>query len=240
MITKISMKNFMSIKNRQEFSFYSEDLNGYLKKNVCYPNNDKENGVLKSLILFGANNSGKSNILSAFLALRYLISSSNSLEEDKCIPCYKPFLLSDDTKFSSVNLEIEFFIDNILYAYKISFLSKNIKNESLSLYLSNKEECEVSIFNRKEVNGVETIEFGDSYKFLENRYSFNKNRTCFSVIYNNSDCPVIFSNIFNFFDKLILFNPGDKLSYNDEVINIKAIELFQLFGFSSLAITILG
>ena len=62
MIVDFTVSNFRSFKDEQTFSLYTETPGTHLLDNISYPGNDKI-GLLKSAGLYGANASGKSNLI---------------------------------------------------------------------------------------------------------------------------------------------------------------------------------
>ena len=79
MIIDFTITNFRSIKEEQTFSLHAETPGSHLQENISYPAGDKI-GVLKSVGLYGANAAGKSNVLLALEALRFIIISSGDLK----------------------------------------------------------------------------------------------------------------------------------------------------------------
>ncbi|MFY7945345.1 MAG: AAA family ATPase, partial [Crocinitomicaceae bacterium] len=89
--------------------------------------------LLKSAVIYGANASGKSNLLKAFRALQYLIVESTNLKLEDVIPPYEPFKLDPNLKNAPVSIEMDFIAqDGIRYNYIVSYTSKEIQSEELS------------------------------------------------------------------------------------------------------------
>ena len=123
MIIDFTIANFRSIREKQTFSLLAESSSSKQAENVVQVE-DKIH-VLRSAGVYGANASGKSNLLLAFEALRYLICASGDLKDGDAIPCYKPYRLSSETKEAPIDFEIEFFCKNskdyMRFIYAISF-----------------------------------------------------------------------------------------------------------------------
>ena len=154
MIQEFRVKNFMSIKDEQVLSFEAtkdttslEYLTYEVKPNVR---------LLKMAILYGANASGKTNIIGAMHSLwRLLFEAKNSKTET--IKQYHPFALTTDypTEFSIV-----FYIGTIKYEYSVIYNEKNIVAEEMK-YAPNGI---TSLFYRREYTGqdkVPAVRFGD-------------------------------------------------------------------------------
>jgi AAA15 family ATPase/GTPase len=127
MLSKIVIENFRSIKNRIEFSFEATSF----KEHVANVAQMKNSQILKSSVIYGANASGKSNVLKAFKAVDYLILRSASFTPKKAIDPYEPFLLDQHSRKKPVKLELDFYIENILYTFKIEFLEYEVIREEL-------------------------------------------------------------------------------------------------------------
>ncbi len=201
MIVELTISNFRSIKDKQTFSLYAENPGTHLVDSISYPG-AKRVGVLNSAGIYGANASGKSNLLQAFDALQYLICGSGRLKDGRPIKYYEPFLLSEKTKASPVRFEVEFFTpDGMRYIYKIAFTRHQIMEESLSFYPSAKV---ARLFDRTETDTWETIKFGDRYSGGKKRLPFFDNNAYLSKAGDSADAPELVRNVYNYFQKEIL------------------------------------
>ena len=73
MIVDLTVNNFTSLKEEQLFSMYAEKDYEQHTNNLFFLKDDF--AVVRTSVILGANASGKSNLLKAFRALEYLISS---------------------------------------------------------------------------------------------------------------------------------------------------------------------
>ena len=93
MIIEFSVKNYRSIRDLQTISFKATGLKSPAGSDIDADNIVKCNGVslLKTVGLYGANASGKSNML---MALSYFTQalSSLSIASKLLVPLYDPFL----------------------------------------------------------------------------------------------------------------------------------------------------
>ena len=205
MIIDFTITNFRSIKEEQTFSLHAETPGSHLQENISYPAGDKI-GVLKSVGLYGANAAGKSNVLLALEALRFIIISSGDLKEGDLIPCYEPYRLSEDSKFAPIRFEIEFFVPSdkqdqnkaLRYRYCVAFTENNIVQESLSFYPSNQV---ATLFNREPNHTWKTIPFGSLYKGGKKRLPFFANNSYLSKAGDSADTPLIIRDVYNYFRK---------------------------------------
>lgn len=139
--------------------------------------------LLKTIAIYGANASGKSNLVCAISDFkRYILSQlydENNDEKDvfnKNVQ-FVPFLLSDKTN-DNVEFEIVFYHKEILYQYGFSINGNEINSEWL--YINNK-----IFFDRNK----ETLKFGDFYKKkLEKSRKYRDDRLYLSILdYYNTD-----------------------------------------------------
>jgi len=206
MIIDITIENFRSIRERTTFSLFAEHPGRHLTENIAYPSNGKI-GVLKTAGIYGANASGKSNLLLAFRALRYIICESGNLKDGDEIEYHEPFLLSEKTENAPVRFEVEFFApDNVRYLYKVSFTKTKIENEQLTGYASGQPAL---LFSRKKSDTWETIKFGTTFKGGRKRIPFFSNNTYLSKAGDSADAPESIRSIFNYFrGKMVHLTPG--------------------------------
>ncbi len=209
MIVDFTVTNFRSIKDEQTFSLYAQNPGTHLLDNIAYPD-AKRVGVLRSAGVYGANASGKSNLLLAFEALQYMVRASGRFKDGKPIKCYEPFRLSEDTKSAPVRFEIEFFTpDGTRYVYRLAFTRKRIVSEHLSFYPSAKAAL---VFDRTEEDTWETIRFGTLFTGGKKRMPFFENNTYLSKAGDSADAPELIRNVYNYLRNDVL-----RLGLNEEV-----------------------
>lgn len=93
--------------------------------------------MLKTAVVYGANASGKSNVLKAFHALNYFVRQSHQFETGDEIECHEPFLLDLETKTadSPVLFKLTFIgKDAIKYVYEVQFSKYEVLFERLDWY----------------------------------------------------------------------------------------------------------
>lgn len=172
MLIEFSLKNFLSFKEETTFSMHAsnsvkelEDIGDGLN-NVFWDLN-KKGKYLKSAVIYGANGSGKSNLLVGFKFFKsFVINSSNDRQANDKIEI-EPFLLSSETENEPSSFEMIFVIDSIRYRYGFEVTKSKVISEWLfgfDLINSNKEsryfirenqEIKISTKNYKEGKGIE-------------------------------------------------------------------------------------
>ena len=154
MIRDFWVKNYLSIRDKQELSFVAKGSSSELVTEVA-------DGVFlyKLGILYGSNASGKSNILIAMnevFRLLVMPKSDATVGIGGCIP----FVL---TKDEPTEMHVSFYADGTRYDYDVTFNGKHILSEAL-YYYPNKSK---SLFYERSFVGENVqadIKFGASLK----------------------------------------------------------------------------
>jgi AAA15 family ATPase/GTPase len=149
MLLRFTLKNLFSFKEETEFNL----LPGKVKRlnHHKYERNGVE--ILKLTALYGANGSGKSNLIRSISLLRMMLLNGvipNSLLSQK-------FKLSKSTLNEPIELAIEFFANNLIYYYSITINDGIVIDESFSSNGKNQED--ELIFHRKFENKKTSITF---------------------------------------------------------------------------------
>ena len=189
MIIDISIENFLSIKEKVTLSLEGS-TSKRLEKN--YFNIDEKEKLLKSIAIYGANASGKSNIIKGFFNMLSMIISSGNFKPSQTIP-FTPFLL-DENLNETTKFEINLIIDEIKYNYFFSYNNNEIVEESL-YYWPNKTKALIFKRNGSEFKfNVDKAEQERLSKLtLENnlflsksaQLNYNKTRILYEYFFNN-------------------------------------------------------
>ena len=152
MIINFTIENFRSVNDEITLSFEPLGKDNYPEYYIYEtPSGIK---VLKLAILYGANATGKTNILKALDFLKKLVLIPKINRDEKIN--YSPFLFTEVKK--DTKLEIEFLKDNLRYVYKVKLNNTQILEEYLYVYLSKKPS---KVFYRRTLkNGNVIIDFG--------------------------------------------------------------------------------
>ena len=154
MIRDFWVKNYLSIRDKQELSFLAKGPSSELVTEVT-------DGVFlyKLGVLYGANASGKSNMLIALNEVFRLLVLPKS-DATQRINGSIPFIL---TKDEPIEMHVSFYANGIRYDYDIKFNEKYILNEVL-YYYPNKSK---SLFYERSFVGENIqadVKFGTSLK----------------------------------------------------------------------------
>ena len=122
MLVEFSVGNFLSFKDPVTFSMLASAAVKELEdssegvENVFWDKSGK-NKYLKSAVLYGANGSGKSNLIKAMGFFRsFITSSSNNSQAGDPIDV-TPFLFNTQTATGPSYFEMVFFIGPVRYRY---------------------------------------------------------------------------------------------------------------------------
>ncbi len=201
MIIDFTIENFRSFKDAHTFSLFVEQPGQHLAQHVAWPAGDKI-GVLRTAGVYGANASGKSNLLEALMALRYIACESGDLKEDKAIPCYEPYRLATTHQTAPIKFEIEFFAaDQVRYMYAVEFTADRINRESLDYYPSRQK---ANLFTRNESDTWETITFGGRYTGGIKRIPFFANNSYLAKAGENAGAAPVIRTAYKYFRQALL------------------------------------
>lgn len=162
MILQLKVKNYRSYIEESIFSLEANSTSHKLE-NVFEVSNDKQKyRLLKTAIIYGANASGKSNVIRAFFELRKFILFKPKVGD--AIDLYDPFKFDIISKTEPCEFELIFIgPKNIKYYYKTSIIVDKVIKEELYYYPNGKQ---TTIFKRskyKEGNRVQKGKLGDSF-----------------------------------------------------------------------------
>ena len=141
MLLNFAVTNYRSIKERQVFSLMAVEG---LPHEDSLIHSEEGIQILPVALLFGANASGKSNILRAFVAMLRMVLNSVRLNPDDTLDEYEPFLLDEESRNNSTELEAEFItrgeggIEHH-YRYGLAFSESLITEEWLYRYEGDNE-----------------------------------------------------------------------------------------------------
>lgn len=216
MIIEFTVSNFRSIKDEQTFSLYAATPGNHLALNIASTPAPGDIYPLKSAGVYGANASGKTNLLLAFRALQYLLARSGSLKDGEPIKCYEPYLLSGQTQNAPVRLALEFQIPNgPRYLYVVAFLQNRIVEERLDVYRTAKPAI---LFERRENTTWENVKFGPLLKGGTRKFPFFSNNAYLSKAGNSADAPEIIRAAYNYILRDIThLGIDDDISFGNDI-----------------------
>jgi AAA15 family ATPase/GTPase len=212
MLIEFTVENFRSIKNEITFSLVASSDNS-LDKNLIEKKTLKKDRLLKSAVIYGANASGKSNVLLAFGFLKRFVVSSHEYQKGNKIR-FEPFMLDKKCLKKPTKFEIVFIKNDIKYIYGLSYTSEKVIEEYLYYYPSGRKAL---IFERKKTNHY-------NFTIDEKEQKFISERTLDNVLYLSSSTKLNYkktSEAFEWFlENLKIIGPGDHPSLMDFTVDL--------------------
>lgn len=143
MLIEFKVKNFRSIRDEQTLSLVATKANKELPDNVIDKPLKGLAGLqfLKGAALYGANASGKSNVLHALYYLADLVENSATKLKPGDPTGANPFKLDQKCIKEPSEFEVTFEIGGIRYLYGIAINSKRVVEEYLYAYPEGRSQC---------------------------------------------------------------------------------------------------
>lgn len=241
MLLRFNVKNFLSFDDDTEFSMFP----GKVRKKENHLIKTNKTNLLKFAAVYGANASGKSNLVKAMSYSKDII-----LEGIKSIPRESFFKGNIKNKDKHTSFEYEILIDNRYYAYGFNIIISKKEIVGEWLYdITNKEEK--LIFERNLENGEFKHEM--VFKNKNNKIRFDvyfedsklNNKTLFlneinrskNILYQNNSEFMIFRKIYTWFYESLDVNfastPITNFQYmlSDDInLNENIVKTLNLFG----------
>lgn len=228
-LLNFNVENFRSIKGNISFSMIPSRITDEPKG--CVIKDDKYK-YLSSAVIYGANSSGKSNVVLALAAMRHMVLNSVKLNDDDKLN-YDPFLLSTETMDKPTHFEIEF-VDNDYnkVRYGFEYNSQMVLKEWLFIQEKRKE-------NICFIRDAEGIAVNSSY-FPEgdgNEERTNDNRLYISLLAqlggNVSKKIISFFRFYNVISGLTdkgYTGITEKMFHNQEELSASLMEFYKKIG----------
>ena len=117
MLLRFAVSNHLSIRDRQELSLIASSLSDQ-EDGLIECSSSPTGLVVPSIVIYGANASGKSNIVNAIATMRSMVLLSHA--EGKPgggVPLRQFFRLDEDSKDRTSTFEIDFVLDDVRHHY---------------------------------------------------------------------------------------------------------------------------
>lgn len=162
MLVEFRVQNFRSLRDEQLLSMVASKDKTMLETNAAETGLSAVPHVLKSSVIYGANASGKSNLIKALQYMRDVVLQSAAIPPGQLFNV-KPFLLDEDSAASPVEFEVTFLLGKIRYQYGFTMNAERILSEYLLVYKAFKPQ---RWFERRfdDETGQDSYEFGSGLK----------------------------------------------------------------------------
>lgn len=199
MLLRFTITNFRSFEGTQEFSLFPS---GKIRKRSInclqlaqYPKLQ----INPTAVLYGPNNSGKTNFIKAIRAVKWLVHQSAKFNSNDSIAANEFFAFNTQSQEKPTSFELQFIAPNEQqYIYAVSFSKKAIVSETLhSIAISKTGKTTTSaIFERTE---NESTKFGSSYKGKKN---FNVEANQLLLSKGDNEGNELLKEVYRFFTSL--------------------------------------
>lgn len=229
MIREFWVENFLSIKERQTLSFETKSKeDDWASVDMGY-----EKRVNKLAVIYGANASGKSNMLLALINVFELLFHSQE-NKTELVKTKRPFALCPD---KPTRMHVSFYANHIRYDYTVSYTAEHIVEELMEWFPNGSKSL---FYERKYMSDdlQASIKFGQSVGlsaktkdiFLQNTLNNHTVLSCFGKRAFEADAKPI-ANLHNWISRYVhqLDNPRFTLEESlQQVLGIASAKRFYL------------
>lgn len=212
MLVEFRTKNFRSLRDEQLLSLVASTDKTLLDTHALGTGLKAAPHLLKSAVVYGANASGKSNLIKALQYMRGVVLESAALQPGQTFDRLQPFKLDANSPGQPTEFEVTFILDGVRYQYGFAMTSQRIVSEYLLVYKAFKPqrwfERHFDVESDKDV-----YEYGPSLKGAKNLWegATRPNALFLSMaVQLNSDA---LRPVFDWFaNRLVIFNEQSPLS----------------------------
>ncbi|HEY4033465.1 MAG TPA: AAA family ATPase, partial [Ktedonobacteraceae bacterium] len=134
MLLEFRTKNFRSLRDECTLSMVASGDRTLAKTNLHQTGLKSLPNVVRTAAIYGANASGKSNVIRAIQAMREIVLGSASYQFGQPFPMIQPFKLDPASVAEPTEFEITFLLKGIRYQYGFSLTPERITSEWLFAY----------------------------------------------------------------------------------------------------------
>ena len=181
--------------------------------------------LLKTAAIYGANASGKSNILKAFTCAILMVRNSNLIPIEGKWNFIKPFLFDETSKKSPSEFEFIFIVNNVKYRYFFSADENKVYDEILDAYYSQKP---TNIFTRTKTNNYVFNSDKNKLESLATNNTENKLFLSTATTWNydkTKDAFLWFSTAIDTYDSFNEIADKDLIDYSNDDESLKTFSL---------------
>ncbi len=208
MLLQFSVNNYRSIKDTATLSMAtaSKDNDNFFSV--------RHYDLLKSAVIYGANASGKSNLLRAMAFMgRLVLNKTKVIQSTDTLP-HDPFKLNTSTKEASSSFEVVFFVDEIKYRYGFELDNTTVYSEWLYAD-ENGKEAKLFYRDTDDAHYVNPQKFKEGYQFFDK--ANNKIKIASNQLFlwkcDREDDGIISKTILRWFSRLNLIDGLEHRGY---------------------------
>lgn len=159
MLIEFRVRNFRSIRDEQVLSMVASKDKSMLGANTLETGVKAAPVVLRSAAIYGANASGKSNLIKSLQYMRAVVMDSATLLKPGQPFKVQPFRLDKSSMNTPTEFEVTFLLGDVRYQYGFTMTQERIVSEYLLVYKSFKPQKWFERYIDDETN-KEVYEFG--------------------------------------------------------------------------------
>ena len=134
MLVEFRVKNFRSLRDEQVLSLVASKDNTLQQTHTITTGLKAAPSLLRSAVVYGANASGKSNLIKALQYMRGVVVESATVIQPGQTYGVQPFRLDDASAKEPTEFEVTFILDGTRYQYGYSMTPERIISEHLLVY----------------------------------------------------------------------------------------------------------
>jgi AAA15 family ATPase/GTPase len=212
MLVEFRVKNFRSLREEQVLSLVASKDKTMQDTNTQVTGINAVPTLLRSAVVYGANASGKSNLIKALQYMRSVVAESATAIQPGQTFVVQPFRLDADSASQPSEFEITFLLDGVRYQYGFAMTTQRIVSEHLLVYKAFKPQ---RWFDRRfnSETGKDVYDFGANLKGQKNLWEGatrpNSLFLSMAVQLNSETLHPVFDWLVN---RLVIFNEQTQLN----------------------------
>ncbi len=167
MLVEFRVKNFRSLRDEQVLSLVASTDKTLLGSHTLETGLKAAPHLLKSVVVYGANASGKSNLIKALQYMRGVVLESAALQPGQTFGRLHAFKLDATSGSLPTEFEVTFIVDGVRYQYGFAMNTQRIVSEQLLVYKSFKPQRWFERHFDAE-SGKDVYEFGPGLRGAKN------------------------------------------------------------------------
>ena len=212
MLIEFRVKNFRSLRDEQVLSLVASKDKTLLDTNTVVTGVNAVPALLRSAVVYGANASGKSNLIKAMQYMRAVVAESATVIQPGQSFSVQPFRLDAESASQPTEFEATFLLDGVRYQYGFALTAHRLVSEHLLVYKAFKPQRWFDRYVDNET-GKDVYEFGPGLKGPKNVWEgATRSNSLFlsmAVQLNSEQLRPVFD---WFTNKLVIFNEVSPLA----------------------------
>ncbi|WP_334190690.1 AAA family ATPase, partial [Noviherbaspirillum sp.] len=223
MLVEFRIKNFRSLRDEQVLSLVASKDKTLQDTHTLVTSIKAVPTLLRSAAVYGANASGKSNLIKALQYMRGVVAESAVIQPGQTFSV-QPFRLDDKSASEPTEFEVTFLLDGVRYQYGFALTSQRVVSEHLLVYKAFKPQ---RWFERHfdADTGKDVYEFGSGFKGPKNLWEgatrANALFLSMAVQLNSEALRPVFD---WFVNRLVIFNELTQLNQQVSIQMLKQTE----------------